>query len=135
MILIAPWIDWLPVRMLAVSSALLSASANVGLLAARTFSIQLLLGSLVGLGFGCVFAATIAAAAASEEPDRLYAIGNGGSLLLTMTVMPSLPIAVVHLGAYGIFVGIAVLALASCMFFLAFKRGIRTDQMRVAAAK
>jgi len=133
MILIAPWIDRLPVKMLAVTSALLSASANIGLLAAHTFPMQLLLGTLAGLGFGCVFAATIAAAAASDEPDRLYAIGNGGSLLLIMTVMTSLPIAVARFGPFGIFVGIAVLALASCMFFLAFKRGIRSDELRVAA--
>jgi predicted MFS family arabinose efflux permease len=133
MILIAPWIDRLPVKMLALTSALLSAFANVGLLVAHAFPVQLLLGTLAGFGFGCVFAATIASAAASEEPDRLYAIGNSGSLLLIMTLVVTLPMVAARFGAIGVFAGIATLALASGVFFFGFKRGIRSDQLRVAA--
>ncbi len=87
MILIGSWIDRVPIKALAIASALLCAAANLGLFGVRAFPIQLLCGTLAGLGFGCVFAATIAAAAASDEADRLYAIGNGGALLLIMAVM------------------------------------------------
>jgi hypothetical protein len=64
MILIAPWIDRLPIRVLAITSALLSAAANIALFYARAFPIQLLCGAVAGLGYGFVFAATIASAAA-----------------------------------------------------------------------
>jgi predicted MFS family arabinose efflux permease len=133
MILIGPWIDRVPVKALAIASALLCAAANVGLFAVRAFPIELLCGALAGLGFGCVFAATIASAAASDEPDRLYAIGNGGALLLIMAVMTTLPMGAAHFGAVGIFLGIAALALASSVFFFGFKRAIRSDRLRVAA--
>jgi predicted MFS family arabinose efflux permease len=133
MILIAPWIDRLPVKALAISSALLAAAANVGLSFASAFPFQLLCGTLAGFGFGCIFAATIASAAASEQPDRLYAIGNGGALLLIMAVTVSLPVAASHFGVIAIFLGIATLAAACCVFFLGFGRGMRAERAHAAA--
>ncbi len=133
MILIAPWIDRLPIKALAIGSALLTATANVGLFFVHAYTVQLLCGALAGLGFGYVFAATIAAAAASEEADRLYAIGNGGALLLVMTVMATLPLGAASFGALGIFLGIAALALISSVFFFGFKRSAQTGRRRVAA--
>src|ERR1700734_603058 len=117
MLLIGQWIDRLPIRTLAVASALLAASANVALFLVRAFPVQLLCAAVAGSCFGFVFATTIASAAASEEPDRLYAIGNGGALLLIMAVMTTLPIGAARFGAVGIFLGIAALALASSVFF------------------
>lgn len=133
MFLIAGWIDRLPIRVLAISSALLSATANIARFFARAFPIQLLGGAAAGLGYGCVFAATIASAAASDEADRLYAFGNGGSLLLIMVIMATLPIGATRFGALGIFIGIAALALVSCAFFSSLKRSAHIRQQRVAA--
>jgi predicted MFS family arabinose efflux permease len=133
MILIAPWIDRLPIRVLAISCALLSAAANLALFSARAFPIQLLCGALAGLGYGCVFAATIASAAASDEADRLYALGNGGSLLLIMVIIASLPVGSAHFGPLGVFIGIAALEIVSCVFFFSLRRGVRIAQQRVAA--
>src|SRR5260370_2088761 len=88
MILISPWIDRIPPTIVATGSALLSASANAGLFLVHVFPAQLLFGVLAGLGFGFVFATTIASAAACEDADRLYAIGNGATLLSTQTLIP-----------------------------------------------
>jgi predicted MFS family arabinose efflux permease len=50
-----------------------------------------------------------------------------------MTIVATLPMVAVRFGAIGVFAGIATLALASGVFFLGFKRGVRGDQLRVAA--
>jgi hypothetical protein len=133
MLLIGQWIDRLPIRMLAVLSALLAASANVALFLVRAFPVQLLCAAVAGSCFGFVFAATIASAASSDEPDRLYAIGNGGSLLLIMGILTTLPMVAARLGTFGIFAGIAALAVISCLFLTGLRRSVRTEKHRVAA--
>jgi len=133
MILISPWIDRIPPTMVATGSALLSASANAGLFLVHVYPAQLLFGVLAGLGFGFVFAATIASAAACEDADRLYAIGNGGALLLIMAIMAALPVIATHFGALGIFVGIAVLALACSLCFVGFRRAAHIERVPIAA--
>ncbi len=133
MLLIGQWIDRLPIRTLAVASALLAASANVALFLVRAFPVQLLCAAVAGSCFGFVFAATIASAAASDEPDRLYAIGNGGALLLLMGILTTLPMVAARLGTFGIFAGIAGLAVISCLFLRGLRPGVRTERQRVAA--
>lgn len=133
MLLIAQRIDRLPIRALAVISALLAASANAALFLVRAFPVQLLCAAVAGSCFGFVFAATIASAASSEEPDRLYAVGNGGSLLLIMIILTTLPMVAARLGTLGIFAGIAALAVISCLFLRGLRRGVRAEQQRVAA--
>lgn len=133
MLLIGQWIDRVPIRTLAVVSALLAASANVALFLVRAFPVQLLCAAVAGSCFGFVFAATIAAAASSDEPDRLYAIGNGGSLLLIMGTLTALPMVAARLGIFGIFAGIAALAVISCLFLTGLRRGACTERHRVAA--
>lgn len=132
MLVIGLWIDRLPIRTVAILSALLTAGANVGLLLVRGFPLQLLLAALAGAGFGFVFAATIASAAASDQPDRLYALGNGGALLLIMLILTTLPLGVAHLGALGIFAGLAALALVSAVLLGGLRRGVRSDRQRIA---
>jgi predicted MFS family arabinose efflux permease len=109
--------------LLAVSGALLAAVANVGLYFAQSFSLQLLFGALAGLGFGWVFAATIAGSAHCDEADRLYGIGNGGGLLVIMLVTIAVPAVAGHLGPRSIFMSIACIALVSTGMLLGFEPG------------
>jgi len=133
MILIAPWIDRVPPRVIAIASAFLAGTANLGLYFIHSFSAELLCGALSGLGFGFIFAATIAAAATADEPDRLYAIGNGGALLLIVGIMAVIPVIGRHFGALGVFVSIASLAIVGSVFFLGFRRGQATSMRRSSA--
>jgi MFS transporter, DHA1 family, inner membrane transport protein len=98
---------------LASFGALLAAVANVGLFFVQSFPIQLIFGSLAGLGFGCVFAATIAGSANCDEADRLYGVGNGGGLLVIMLVTIAVPAIAGRLGPRSIFMSIACIALVS----------------------
>ncbi len=133
MILIAPWIDRLHARRVAFAGAALAAVANVGLFLADSFAAQLFAGATAGLGFGCVFAATISGAACSSQADRLYAIGNGGALLLIMGVMTTLPVVASRFGALGIFVGIAGLVVLCSLCFAGFGRSAAATVTRLAA--
>jgi predicted MFS family arabinose efflux permease len=133
MIGVAPWVDRVPPRTIAVLSALLAAAANVGLYFVTTFPLQLAFGTLAGLAYGCVFAATVAAAASNDDADRLYALGNGGALLLIMGIMAALPTAATHLGALGVFAGISMLALLCSPFFFGFESGRRLERTRITA--
>lgn len=132
MILISAWVDRVPPRRIAVAGCLCAALGNLGLFLVDAFFLQIGCAVLAGLGYGFVFAATIAGAAATDEPDRVYAIGNGGALLLIVALMGVLPSAGVRLGALGIFVALAVLAVACAPFFVGFKSGKRTQPSRSA---
>jgi predicted MFS family arabinose efflux permease len=133
MILIASWIDRVPPRIIAIASAFLAGAANLGLYFIHSFSAELICGALSGLGFGFIFAATISAAATAEEPDRLYAIGNAGALLLIVGIMAIIPLIGRHFGPLGVFVSIACLAIAGSVFFLGFRRGQTTSLTRPPA--
>jgi hypothetical protein len=98
---------------LAVSGALLAAIANAALYFVQSFPLQLLFGAVAGLGFGRVFAATIAGSANCSEADRLYGIGNGGGLLVIMLVTIAVPAIAGRLGPRSIFMSIACIALVS----------------------
>lgn len=122
MILISPRIDQVHPALVASASALLATAANVGLFFVQSFQLELLLGATAGIAFGLVFAATIAGAAASDEPDRLYGIGVGGGLLLITIVLTSLPALATHFGPRVIFLGIAALSLLCSMSFFGLAR-------------
>src|ERR1700736_4642263 len=81
MILVSNWVDLVAPRTIAVVGCCLAAFANLGLHSTQALYGQLLLASVAGTGYGFVFAATVSGAAGSREPDRIYAIGNGGALL------------------------------------------------------
>jgi hypothetical protein len=133
MILVSPWIDRARPTAVCIASALLSAGASLGLYLVHAFALQLIFGTITGLGLGFVFASTIAGAAAQPDAGRLYAIGSGGALLLVMAIMATLPIAITHLGSMGVFVSIATLAGSSTIFFFGFKRGGIPVRIRIAA--
>src|SRR6266404_3189969 len=87
MILISAWIDQVSPRRIAIAGSVFAASANVGLYFIDPFFMQILFAVLAGTGYGLVFAATIAGVAATPQPDRIYAIGNGGALVIIVAVM------------------------------------------------
>jgi predicted MFS family arabinose efflux permease len=125
MIAISPWIDRIHPFMLALAGAMISSAASAGLYFVRLFPLQLFCGTFAGLGFGCVFAATIAGAAASNEADRLYGLGNAGALLLITAIVATLPVVTFRFGQLGIFIGLAAIALAAPWFFAGLTRGER----------
>ena len=133
MMIISGWVDRVPPRRIATLGVALVASGNVALYFIDTFHLQLAFAALDGLGYGFVFAATVAAAAASHEPDRIYAIGNCGALVLIVGLMSVLPAASGHLGALGVFATLAALALACWPFFMGFKQGQRSEGVRLEA--
>jgi hypothetical protein len=133
MILIAPWLDRAAPVAVAMAGGLAAALANLGLYAAQSVAVQLLCGVLAGVGYGLVFAATVAAAAATSQPDRVYAIGNGGALLMIVALMSALPMLTPHLGLLGIFPALFAVALLCVPFFLGFGKGRRTQEVRFAA--
>jgi predicted MFS family arabinose efflux permease len=133
MILISGWVDRVPPRRIAISGCLLALLANVGLCFALDFPLQLVLAVAAGLGYGFVFAATVAGAAAAVEPDRLYAIGNGGALLIVVGVMTVLPAARLRFGALGVFAALAALPILCAPFVLGFATGRRSQEIQLAA--
>jgi len=135
MILISPSIDRVPPRWLAGGGALLAAAASGGLFLAHSFAWQLLFSVLIGCGYGVVFAATIAGAAAAAEPDRMYAIGNGGALLLVVGLMQVLPSAGHRFGALGIFLAMSMLSVVSVPLLAGFTRAKRTEQIRLRVSR
>ena len=109
-----------PLR-LAIAGSLLAALADLSLFVARGFPLQLVLGGFAGLGFGMAYSATISAGASSEDPDRTYAIGFGGSLLLVMLIMIGLPFTSAQLGFLGVFACMSGFALFCAPIFRGFK--------------
>lgn len=71
----------------------------VGLALARSFG---------GVGFGIVYALTLAAGGASADPDRTYAQGSAIQTVLGMAIPPSMGWAMDRYGQPGVFVGMAV---------------------------
>jgi predicted MFS family arabinose efflux permease len=106
---------------IAIAGSLLAALADFGLFAARQFPLQLVLGGFAGLGFGLAYSATVAAGASSQDADRAYAIGIGGSLPLVVLIMTILPFTSAKLGVMGIFVCLSGFALLCAPIFRGFK--------------
>src|SRR5580704_15702444 len=116
-----------PLR-LAIAGALLAAVADLSLFVAREFPLQLVLGGFAGMGLGLAYSATIAAGASSDDADRAYAVGFGGSLLLVVLIMAILPFTSARLGFLGVFVCMSGFALLCTPVFRGFKG--RTSLMR-----
>jgi predicted MFS family arabinose efflux permease len=133
MILISSRLDRVHPAVMAVGSALLATVANVGLFLVQSFPWQLFLGALAGVAFGFVFAATIAGAAACDEADRLYGMGNGGGLLLIMLIMIGLPVVADRFGPRAIFMGIAGLSLVCSVLLFGLKRKQRITASGIAS--
>ena len=133
MILVSNWVDRIAPRTIAVVGCCLATLANLGLHYTQVLYGQLLLASVAGTGYGFVFAATVSAAAASREPDRIYAVGNGGALLIVVALMATLPRAAAQWGPLGIFVALAGLAALCTPFFLGFDAARRVERPQLSA--
>ena len=127
MILISVLVTRIAPLRVAIAGSLLAALADLSLFVARGFPLQLVLGGFAGLGFGLAYSATIAAGASSEDADRTYAIGFGGSLLLVMLIMAILPFTSVRLGFLGVFACMSGFSLLCAPIFLGFK-GVTTQK-------
>jgi len=90
----------------------IAACANVLIyIAPAVLPLICLLATVAGAGYGLVLTAAVAAAAGAERPDRVYAAGNSGALLLLVAMLSLLPTASLLFGAHGIFMGIPLLIL------------------------
>ena len=133
MILVSNWVDRIAPRRIAVAGCCLAAFANLGLHYTQALYGQLLLAAIAGAGYGVVFAATVSGAAASREPDRIYAIGNGGALLIVVALMATLPRAAAQWGTLGIFIALAALAALCAPFLLGFNAARRLERPQLSA--
>jgi predicted MFS family arabinose efflux permease len=55
-------------------------------------------------------------------PDRVYAIGNGGALLLIVAFMAAIPLGTARFGALGVFGSLALLVMGCSPFLLGLRR-------------
>jgi predicted MFS family arabinose efflux permease len=122
MIIVSARTDRLSTRPVALMGCLMAALGNIGLLIVASFPLQLLFATCAGLAYGTIFAATVTAAAATEAPDRIYAIGNGGALLLIVAFMAAIPLGTTHLGSLGVFCSLALLVTVCSPLLLGLRR-------------
>lgn len=122
MIVLSPFIHRARSVTVAFAGALLAIIAHVLMYAfPGSFYWLLLFAAMAGTGYGLVFAATITGASTAHNPDRVYAIGNGGAVAYVVALMFIMPLASIHLGAMGAFLLVAVAILITMPFMLAFK--------------
>lgn len=101
---------------------LLAMVSNIGLFAVGpNLALLCLLGASSGLGYGLILSAAVSVAAAYVRPDRLYALGNSGSLLLVVALLALLPMANTFFGERGIFLGVAILLVVSIPLVSGFR--------------
>lgn len=133
MIVVSARADRLSTRILALIGCLMAAVANIGLFVVASFPLQLLFASCAGLAYGTIFAATVTAAAATEAPDRIYAIGNGGALALIVAFMAAIPLGMAHLGKLGVFCSLAILVAGCSPLLLGLRRAQLAIVTRMSA--
>jgi predicted MFS family arabinose efflux permease len=121
MILISVLVARIKPLRVAIAGSLIVALADLSLFVARAFPLQLVLAGIAGLGFGLAYSGTIAAGASSDDADRAYAIGFGGSLLLVVLIMAILPFTSARLGFLGVFACMSGFALFCAPIFRGFK--------------
>jgi predicted MFS family arabinose efflux permease len=76
------------------------------------------LGAVVGIGCGLMLMAAVAAAAGAPRPDRIYAAGTSGTLLLIVPMLALLPVANRHVGPRGTFLAITLIVIVGSPFLL-----------------
>ena len=93
--------------------AIFESAVNLGLL--------WLIAAVSGMGYALMLSATVAAPAASVQPDRVYAISNSLGLLMLVGVLSLLPLATTYFGVRGVFLGIAITVTASVPLILGLR--------------
>lgn len=121
MILLAPIIHRARSVTVAIAGGALAAVAHLLMYAMPgSFHALLLFATLAGTGYGLVFAATITGASTSNNPDRIYAIGNGGAVAYVVILMFIMPMAAIYLGTMGAFLAIAIAIVVTMPGMFAF---------------
>lgn len=122
MILLAPFIHRARSVTVAMAGAVLTIGAHVLMyMVPGSFTLLLLFAALAGTGYGLVFAATITGGSTAANPDRVYAIGNGGAVAYVVALMFIMPMASIYLGTMGAFLAVAIAILVTMPVMLAFK--------------
>lgn len=122
MILLAPVIHRARSVTVAMAGAVLTIGAHVLMyIVPGSFTLLLMFAALAGTGYGLVFAATITGGSTAANPDRVYAIGNGGAVAYVVALMFIMPMASIYLGTMGAFLAVAIAILVTMPVMLAFK--------------
>lgn len=122
MILLAPVIHRARSVTVAMTGAALAIAAHILMyLVPGSFALLLLFAALAGTGYGLIFAATITGGSTAANPDRVYAIGNGGAVAYVVALMFVMPMASIYLGTMGAFLAVAIAILITMPVMLAFK--------------
>ena len=123
MILIAPIAHrFKPLRVCALGASL-AASCNVLIyLAPAQLALICLLATVVGVGYGLILTAAVAAAAGSSRPDLTYAAGNSGALLIVVPMISALSLATLRFGSRGTFLAIPLLIVVCAPLLFGLRR-------------
>ncbi|WP_313801823.1 MFS transporter [Sphingobium sp.] len=129
MLLISPFISRLNPALIAFGGGGIGTIAHLLLYhAPGTLPILCLIAALAGAGYGLVFAAMVSGVAACRNADRIYAIANGGALVVIVALMAALPAASARFGPMGPFIGIAIVILITAPAYLGFSNCPRSKQ-------
>jgi hypothetical protein len=79
-----------------------------------------ILGIVAGTAYGLILTAAVSAAAGAAQPDRIYAAGNSGSLLLIVCILSFLPWVSSYFGPRGTFIAVALVILACAPLVIGF---------------
>jgi predicted MFS family arabinose efflux permease len=96
-----------PLRLCLCGAAVSIVSSALMYEAHSSLALMCSLGILLGVGYGLLLTAAVSAAAATPQPDRIYAIGTSGTLLLIVPMLSVLPVANRELGPRGTFLAIS----------------------------
>ncbi len=108
-----------------------AAVADVAIFASPAhLALLCLIAAISGVGYALMLSATVAAPAASAQPDRVYAISNSLGLLMLVGVLSLLPFASSYFGVRGVFLGIAITLTASIPLILGLR--FARDKTKVA---
>lgn len=122
MLLISPVIHRVSPAVVAAAGSLIGVLAHLALYGApNSLPLLCLIAAFAGTGYGLVFAAMVVGVAAARNTDRIYAIANGGALILIVVLMTVFPLASRFFGPMGPFLGIAILLLLTTPAYLGFR--------------
>ncbi|GBQ69773.1 hypothetical protein GLUCOINTEAF2_0203114 [Komagataeibacter intermedius AF2] len=112
----------LPVIVSAFLGAALAVISSLLIASGTTSSIWLWGCAIVfGLAEALLGRSFVCAASASDNPDRFYAIANGGGQLVLVAVIDAIPYATQIFGALGVFVGLAGIVICLTPFMLTLR--------------
>ena len=120
MIAVAGRVDRISPRVLALLGVSLLCGANLAIFFVHAHLAGFVFGPLAGIGYGFIFAASIAAVAAVPNPDRIYGITTGGALVVIVMTIAALPAASRLVGPMGPFLGLAITGIITLPFLLGF---------------